>query len=291
MEKAAAIIPSVDRMTDFNLKTYKRLIRNLPAERTITVSRYFLARPEPVLILRHDVDAIPENALIFAKIQHEIGMLCTFYFRMKTGFNKTEIMDQIARMGHEIGYHYEDVATAFKAMKKRGKPVDEEYLIEKAFESFQQNLALFRTRFEVKTICRHGSPLCPFDDRIMWKKYSYGTLGILGDAGLDIHSGGMYYLTDTGRRWDGDRYSMRDRIPNAERLSCRTTFDILRMIEENRFPDKIMMTFHPQRWNDDPFRWTGEWVSQTIKNAVKYCVVRRIRTDTPRECAKIRGAE
>ena len=43
------------------------------------------------------------------------------------------------------------------------------------------------------------------------------------------------------------------------------------------FPDKVMMTVHPQRWTDDPVAWTKELIAQNIKNVVKRNLVRRLR--------------
>ena len=66
-------------------------------------------------------------------------------------------------MGHEIGYHYEDLAMA------KGN-------YEKAILSFEQNLAKLRHIVPVETICMHGSPLSKFDNRKIWEKYDYRRL-------------------------------------------------------------------------------------------------------------------
>ena len=43
-----------------------------------------------------------------------------------------------------------------------------------------------------------------------------------------------------------------------------STFDIIEAVEAGRFPDKAMITVHPQRWTDDPFQWTKELVWQNV---------------------------
>ncbi len=89
----------------------------------------------------------------------------------------------------------------------------------------------------------------------------------------------MFYLTDTGRRWDGYKVSIRDKIHKHQEkweeqgLVFHSTQDIINAAEENRLPDKIMMTFHPQRWTNNPILWTKELVLQNVKNVVKKVII------------------
>jgi len=39
-------------------------------------------------------------------------------------------------------------------------------------------------------------------------------------------------------------------------------------------PDKIMINIHPQRWTDNWVDWSIELISQSIKNIVKYGVIK-----------------
>jgi hypothetical protein len=50
-----------------------------------------------------------------------------------------------------------------------------------------------------------------------------------------------------------------------------STFEIIESVEAGTFPDKIMITTHPQRWTDNPVAWTKELISQNIKNVIKRC--------------------
>ncbi len=100
-------------------------------------------------------------------------------------------------------------------------------------------------------------------------------LGIIGDARLDTDWNEFGYLTDTGRRWDGYKVSIRDKVSNQQKkweeqgLVFHSTQDIINAAEENRLPDKIMMTFHPQRWLAKPIPWVKELVMQNVKNVIK----------------------
>ena len=38
---------------------------------------------------------------------------------------------------------------------------------------------------------------------------------------------------------------------------------------QNYLPDKVMLTFHPQRWNDNFYDWTKELILQNSKNLAK----------------------
>ncbi len=150
-----------------------------------------------------------------------------------------------------------------------------EELIDLAYESFCRNLEMFRKNFDIKTICMHGSPRSKYDNKDIWKKYDYKELVIIGEPYLDIDFNEVFYLTDTGRRWDGYKVSIRDKVSNQQKkweeqgLVFHSTQDIINAAEENRLPDKMMMTFHPQRWHDNMLMWTEELVTQNIKNVIK----------------------
>ena len=66
--------------------------------------------PPAFVLLRHDVDARPQNALRMARLEHSLGIRGTYYFRMPHTFDPP-IIKEIAALGHETGYHYETMAT------------------------------------------------------------------------------------------------------------------------------------------------------------------------------------
>ena len=59
-----------------------------------------------------------------------------------------------------------------------------------------------------------------------------------------------------------------------EKFRFRTTHDIIKAAEEGRLPDRIMITVHPQRWNDGLLPWAKEFVFQNVKNVGKYWIVK-----------------
>ncbi len=58
----------------------------------------------------------------------------------------------------------------------------------------------------------HGSPLSKWDNRDLWKKYDYRDFGIIAEPYFDLDFDEVFYLTDTGRRWDGSSVSVRDKV-------------------------------------------------------------------------------
>jgi hypothetical protein len=69
---------------DFTLKTYKQLLLTLKKQGFLFQTfQEFLEKPESkAIVLRHDVDKLPENSLGFAQIQHELGIKGSYYFRI-----------------------------------------------------------------------------------------------------------------------------------------------------------------------------------------------------------------
>ena len=96
---------------DFTLKTYRSLLSALRrAGYTFRTFEEFLSVPADgkVVILRHDIDKRPENALRLAQIEHASGVKASYYIRVVKGTWNEEIIEQIVALGHEMSYHYED---------------------------------------------------------------------------------------------------------------------------------------------------------------------------------------
>ena len=233
---------------DFTLIKYKELLEALDSCEQV--------------VLRHDVDRMPKNSLATAYIERELGWKATYYFRAVPESYDEAVILQIASLGHDIGYHYESLATCHGDM-------------EAAFDNFCRNLEKFRKLVPVTTICMHGSPTSKWDSRELWKHYDYHKLGIESEPYLDSGFPQLVYLTDTGRRWDGFRVSVRDKIPehqkywNEKGWVYHSTDDIIEAIKKGTFPERVMINTHPQRWTDNKYQWMKELVLQSAKNLVK----------------------
>jgi hypothetical protein len=243
---------------DFSLKKYQLLLSQL-LETGYTYQRFdnFLAKPvAKTVILRHDVDLRPANSLTFARIQADLGITGVYYFRAVPESWDERIIREIADMGHEIGYHYECLTTC------NGD-------VQRAIQDFEANLIALQKLAPVSTICMHGSPMSRYDSKDLWKTNNYRDFGIVGEPYFDVDFTKVFYLTDTGRRWDGEKVSVRDKVDSGFDLRFRHTDEIISAARQKALPDKIMFTFHPQRWTDNPLSWTTELISQNAKNLVK----------------------
>jgi hypothetical protein len=261
---------------DFTLRIYRRLLSCLlhRGYQFITFEQYCELASSPnspiasspnspkYILLRHDVDLKAANSLMTAQIEHELGIRASYYFRVVPQSNQPDIIRAIAALGHEIGYHYEDMSIM------QGD-------VDKAHAHFVEQLTYFRQFYPVRTICMHGAPTSQWDGKDLWKHYNYRDLGIIGEPYFDVDFSQMFYLTDTGRCWDGYKVSVRDKIPvyqdewNAQGLVYHSTQDIIHAAEQGSLPPCIMITTHPQRWTSKWFAWFKELLTQNAKNIIK----------------------
>jgi len=74
----------------------------------------------------------------------------------------------------------------------------------------------------------------------------------------------------------GTRYGVRGAgyEETGKELRFRRTKEIIRAIEDGWFPERAMMTVHPQRWTARSGPWVKELVWQNVKNLIKRVVVK-----------------
>jgi hypothetical protein len=257
-------------MVDFTVTTFRNFLTELQnANYSFQTVAAFLRSPEKrTVILRHDVDHRVENARTLARIEHELCLEGTFYFRTIKDVFIPKIIREIAYNGHEIGYHYEEMDIC------QGN-------INAAINLFEGNLSRFRSICPVETICMHGSPRSRYDNRDLWKAFDYHKYGIIGEPYFDIDFNCVQYLTDTGRRWNGTKFSIRDKISDEERqiaeMRFQSTRDIIDAIRTQQLKDQILITIHPQRWTNSWGAWLKELIWQNVKNWGKWAVIKKRR--------------
>ena len=138
---------------DFTLSKYQQLLVALQQQgyQFITFEQYCdnldrgEALPAHFIIMRHDVDLLPKNSLATARIEHQLGIRASYYFRVVPESNQPEYIQQIAALGHEIGYHYEDMAIC------QGD-------VAQAYAHFQQQLQYFRRFYPAPSACMAHLP-------------------------------------------------------------------------------------------------------------------------------------
>jgi hypothetical protein len=243
---------------DFTIKKYKELLQALKKNNySFQTFEDFLIQPnEKTIVLRHDVDLLPKNSLRFAKIQKSFGIKGTYFFRAVPESWDNKIIVEIASLGHEIGYHYENLTTC------KGNFLE-------AIKDFETNLINLRKLSPVSTACMHGSPMSKYDSKDLWTEYNYKDFDIKGTPYFDVDFDKVFYLTDTGRRWDGHNVSVRDKVETVFTQSFHTTDQIIHALSNEKLPNQIMITFHPQRWHSTWTLWFKELIIQNIKNSIK----------------------
>jgi len=244
---------------DFTLKIYRQLLVALQNKgySFFTFEDYCQNKVMGnYVMLRHDVDLRAGHSLATAKIEAALGIRASYYFRVVPQSNQPDIIRAIAALGHEIGYHYEDMSLF------NGDA-------DMALAHFQEQLAHFRQFYPVQTICMHGSPTSKYDNKDLWKTSNYRDYGIIGEPYFDVDFNKVFYLTDTGRSWDGERYSVRDKVKSKFDIHFKTTIDVIKGIQSGVLPSQVMITTHPQRWTDDRVEWIQELILQRVKNVVK----------------------
>ena len=248
---------------DFTLKTYTQLLKTFLSNGYSLIT-YEMYRSGDVsdkfLIIRHDVDEIAYNALKMADVEKKLGVNATYYFRIVKQSNNPDIIRKIAEMGHEIGYHYEDLAFAKGDM-------------ELARKNFEENLAYFRTFYPVKTVCMHGSSSSKYDNREFWKKYNLEDFGLLGEPYLTTDFNKIFYFTDTGYAWDGGKYSVRDVVENKFGQKFHSSKQIMNAVKNGNFPQQSLMLAHTL-WSDTFFQWMLLHLREFFRNNIKYMAQR-----------------
>ena len=241
---------------DFTLDRYRELLAAVKKHGRFT--------------LRHDVDLYPERSLRTAEIEAEEGLTATYYFRTVPESYDENIIKQIVALGHTAGYHYECLTTCNGDM-------------EAAYEDFCRNLEKLRKVVPITTACAHGSPKSRWNSQDIWNHYDIHALGIDYEPMLDTDFSKTLYLTDTGRRWDGYKVSVRDKVPQfqeqwqREGLVFHSTDDIIRAINNPNLPIhkySLLINTHPQRWMPFGTRWLLEASVQWWKNQAKRILVK-----------------
>lgn len=242
---------------DFTFEMYERLLEaGLESGYDhITVREYLAsdALPERFIIHRHDVDRKPKNALAMAQLEGEYGISSTYYFRTINKTFKPALIREIEELGHEIGYHYEDMDRA-------------DGDVEAAHASFAEHLNRIREHATIDTVCMHGNPLTAYDNRDIWVGYKdFGEYGLLGEAYLSMDFLDVTYFSDTGRTWEDGDLKVKDNPVGKSRkeVQVNDTDELVKLLNRCEVP-RLCLLSHSNRWA----RGTSEYVLEFSKDTV-----------------------
>lgn len=274
---------------DFTFKKYIELIQAIAKSgySVFRVKDYLQIKEKPskFIIIRHDVDVEPEYSLKLAKIEKNFGILSTYYFRTIKGVFQPDVINSIAQLGHEIGYHYEVLDRA------KGD-------YNQAIRIFEKELGRFRQVYDVTTICPHGSPvaghLSPYSfsgiftitktilqrrdvftswmNQDLWKKYDFKQFRVAGDAYLSIDFDKILYLSDTGRSWN-PAYKLKDVANSSNNLihqvKLNSTDDVIELIKQEKMKNIYILT-HANHWKDNFGDWLKWLMLQYVRRTAKF---------------------
>ena len=260
-------------MIDFTYTSYKAYIEairynNIPFYK---FNEFFATSitPEKFCLIRHDIDRWPKRALKLARLEYELGIKSTYFFRIKSNTFKPKIIKSIYDLGHEIGYHYESLS-------------DTNGDISKAIIDFKENLEKFRTIVPINTCSMHGRPLKLHDSREIWRikenhEYLINELKILGEVYLDIYYSDIAYINDTGRNWTSGKSNIRDSVNSQIKLEITSGKELLEYFK-NKPHNKICFQIHPERWANNIHNWFISFICDMIVNCLKKLIkLRKIK--------------
>jgi len=187
----------------------------------------------PSAYLRHDVDRRPDRALTMAEAEARRGIRASYYFRCDArGRFPARVMQRIAGLGHEPGFHYECLSRC------RGDQ-------DAALARFEHELALCRRIVPVETVAPHGAPLSAASNMDFAAGIGPERFGLLGDAtGLDLSN--SLYVTDTGGTF-GSRHNLRDRS-GGPMLAAPVHPRRLAAHLIDSGATRVVLSCHPERW-------------------------------------------
>lgn len=213
---------------------------------------------EQFILLRHDVDRLPKRAVTLAELEHDLGISSTFYFRTKPVSFDRDCIARIQDMGHEVGYHYENLADF------DGDTVA-------AWSDFQESLKRFEPFGGVSTVSMHGRPMSGWDNRDLWDHYSYTDLGVSFEPYLDMPWNEVAYFTDTGRNWC-DSYNNKDRVSATPEWQSSldkpcSSKELAAFLREHQH--SYCISLHPERWTDQTAGWLAAWGFDSLVRLAK----------------------
>jgi hypothetical protein len=254
----------LDMRGDFTYQAYADLLdAGLDAGYEFLTVREYLSSsslPEQFLVLRHDVDRKPWNALQMARIEALRDVPSTYYVRAIDKTFKPDLMAELAELGHEVGYHYEEMDTA-------------DGDVATAHADFERNLERFRRVVDIDTICMHGNPLSAHDNRDMWAEGApdYGDYDLLGEAYLSMDFEDVTYFSDTGRTWEDGPLKVKDHTmgEGEKTVQADSTWELVDLVRAGEL-DRACLLTHPNRWAGSVAELTSERAKDVAVNAVKY---------------------
>jgi hypothetical protein len=198
----------------------------------------YLTSPVPVTtpfaLLRFDVDFRTEHALQMAQIAAQHQLCGSFYFRWTPrGFDFC-VINAVASLGHEIGYHFETLDIC------RGN-------LDQAADLFIQHVEELRAAgLDIKTAAAHGAIPTAAGyksnlDLLRKRPHLLERAHLAGETTLSVDFSQVTYVSDAGWRWH--RYE--HYVPGKQGKPTSLLTEAAQL-EHN--PTSLYFNFHPHQW-------------------------------------------
>lgn len=96
----------------FDYAEYESILKSIQSTKKLRRFSEVTAQTKEFIVLRHDVEALPERAYIMAEIEQRYSIRSLYLFQIKSNlynafsYENIALIQAIHRMGHEIGLHY-----------------------------------------------------------------------------------------------------------------------------------------------------------------------------------------
>jgi hypothetical protein len=189
----------------------------------------------PTLILRHDVDQQPRSALAMARVERELGVRSSWYFRWRTAH---PIVVDALRGSGEVGLHYETLTRA--ALERGMTRGADETLIEESRAILREEIAAFARLFgPIRSAVPHGDSRVPaVHNADLLRGQDCSGYGIEFDGNEAMRGRGLAH-------WLTDRSAAEGRWKNG--------IDPAELFASGISP--ILCVTHPNNWSSGPSLW------------------------------------
>jgi hypothetical protein len=199
------------------------------------------------LVLRHDVDQHPRSVLEMLRIEADLGLRSTWYFRWRTAH--PAVVNAVREKGGAVGLHYETLSRHVLEAGLDRDQVDEA-VIARCRETLRAEIAAFRARFgRLESICPHGDSRVGFvSNAVLLPPEGASALGVRWDGNQAMRGRGLrYWLTDRSApegRW-------KDGVDPHGLLLAGTT--------------PILCLTHPNNWASGVSLWGDRLLSRALR--------------------------
>ncbi len=253
-------------MKDFSRDKYKQLCVGLlnSGYDFLTLNEFIniqndISLNSKKVVIRHD---LCRNAAIgtlgLLEVEAELNIKTSYYFRNPESYD-FNMIEKVAKYGHEIGVHYDCLDKA-KGNYERAKQI------------LSNDLNELRNIACVQTVAMHGNPLTKWDNRDIFNKYPLNDFKLNGESYLSVDFEKIFYYTDTGRNWSDTKNNVKEFIPNyssntTNKPEIYSTDELISKIKN--MDANLYFLIHPNRWRSSLSGYYYKYFQDYFKNMIK----------------------